>query len=268
MTAIIIGLALIGLSVLLIFLRRKSQDKLLEIKSTQTSSAKDLADLCQSVKDGIGNSGGFSQLAEVKGIVKCDKPVFGELSKQACVYYEMNVSERYEETYYEKDSKGNSVRRTRTGSASVAGNSQSVPFEVEDATGRITVNPNGADIDPVQVVSKYEPSMQGRNTISIGSFSFNVGRSTNDRKILGYEFTEKIIPLDRRVYVIGEASDSSGELMIRQPSEKGKPFIVTLKSEEELTKEKESNINAMLYGAIACLLAGLGAIAYGILAKP
>lgn len=267
MAGIIIGLALIGLSVLLIFLRRKSQDKLLEIKSTQTSSTKDLADLCQSVKDGIGNSGGFKQLSEVKGIVKCAKPLSGELSKQPCVYYTMDVSERYEETYYEKDSKGNSVRRTRTGSTTVASNSQSVHFEVEDASGRITVNPNGADIDPVQVVSKYEPSMQGRNSISFGSFSFNVARSTGDRKILGYEFTEKIIPLDRRVYVIGEASDSTGELMIQQPSEKGKPFIVTLKSEEELTKGTESNIKALMIGAIVSLIAGLGAIAYGIIGK-
>jgi hypothetical protein len=267
MAPVIIGIALIGLSVLLIFLRRKSQDKLLEIKSTQTSTAKDISDLCQSVKEGIGSSGGFSQLTEVKGVVKCNTPLSGELSKQPCVYYAMNVSERYEETYYEKDSKGNSVRRTRTGSASVASNSQSVHFEVEDATGRITVNPNGADIDTVQVVSKYEPSMQGRNSVSFGSFSFNVGRSTGDRKILGYEFSESIIPLDRRVYVIGEASDSSGELMIRQPAEKGKPFIITLKSEEELTKEKESNIKALMAGAIISLIAGLGAIAYGVFAK-
>lgn len=267
MAGIIIGLALIGLSVLLIFLRRKSQDKLLEIKSTQTSSTKDLADLCQSVKDGIGNSGGFKQLSEIKGVVKCAQPLNGELSKQPCVYYAMNVSERYEETYYEKDSKGNSVRRTRTGSSTVASNSQSVHFEVEDASGRIMVNPNGADIDPVQVVSKYEPSMQGRNSISFGSFSFNVARSTGDRKILGYEFTEKIIPLDRRVYVIGEASDSTGELMIQQPSEKGKPFIVTLKSEEELTKGTESNIKALMIGAIVSLIVGLGAIAYGIIGK-
>ena len=138
---------------------------------------------------------------------------------------------------------------------------------MEDATGRITTNPNGADIDPVQVVSKYEPSMQGRNSISFGSFSFNVSRSTGDRKILGYEFTEKIIPVDRRVYVIGEASDSSGELMIQQPSEKGKPFIITLKSEEELTKDKESNIKALMIGAVISLIAGLGAIAYGIIGK-
>ncbi|KAB2880513.1 hypothetical protein F9K33_04875 [bacterium] len=267
MAAIIIGIALIGLSVLLIFLRRKSQDKLLEIKSTQTSSAKDLTELWQSVKSELGSAGGFKQLTEVKGIVKCAKPLLGELSKQACVCYQMEVLERYEETYYEKDAQGNNQRRTRTGKSSVANNSQSVAFEIEDATGRITVNPNGADIDPVQVVSKYEPSIQGRNSISFGSFSFNVGRGDGDRKILGYEFTEKIIPVDRRIYAIGEASDTSGELMIQKPSEKGKPFIITLKSEEELTKGTESNIKALMIGAMLSLIVGLGAVIYGIIEK-
>ncbi|MBL7961661.1 E3 ubiquitin ligase family protein [bacterium] len=267
MAAMIIGIALIGLSVLLIFLRRKSQDKLLEIKSTQTSLAKDLTELWQSVKNELGSTGGFKQLTEVKGMVKCAKPLLGELSKQACVYYHMEVLERYEETYYEKDAQGNNQRRTRTAKSSVANNSQSVSFEIEDATGRITVNPNGADIDPVQVISKYEPSIQGRNSISFGSFSFNVGRSDGDRKILGYEFSEKIIPVDRRIYAIGEASDTSGELMIQKPSEKGKPFIITLKSEEELTKGTESNIKALMIGAILSLIAGLGAVIYGIIEK-
>lgn len=267
MTAIIIGVVLIGLSALLINLRKKSRDKLLEIKFIQTSSAKDLKELHQSIKDELGTTGGFKQLTEVKGVVKCDKPLTGELSGQPCIFYQMDVSERYEEMYYVKDSKGNSQRRTRTGSASVASNIQSIHFDVEDTTGRITVNPNGADIEPVQVVSKYEQSMQGRNSISFGGFSLNVNRSTGDRKILGYEFTEKIIPLDRRVYVIGEATDTSGELMIQRPSEKGKPFIITLKSEEELTKDKEANIKALMVGSILCLIAGLAAIVYGIIGK-
>lgn len=267
MGLIVVGIALIGLSVLLIFLRRKNQSRLLEIKFTQTSAAKDLKELCRSVKDELGTTGGFKQLTEIKGVVKCDNPLAGELSKQPCVYYRMDVLERYEETYYEKDANGNNQRRTRTGTSSVASNSQSIPFDVEDATGRITVNPNGADMDPVQVVSKYEPSLQGRNSISFGSFSLDIGRSSGDRKILGYEFSEKIIPLDRRLYVIGEATDTSGELIIQKPSEKGKPFIITLKSEEELTKGTESNIMALLIGAIISLIAGLGVIVYGVLQK-
>lgn len=267
MAAIIIGAVLLGISLLLFFLRRKSQDKLLEIKSTQTSTAKDLHDLWQSVKNELGTTGGFKQLTEVKGVVKCDQPLTGELSKQPCVYYEMEVLERFEETYYEKDAQGNNQRRTRTGTTSVAHNTQSVPFYVEDPTGKTLINPHAADIDPVKAVSKYEQNIQNRNTLSFGGFSLNVSQNRNDRRILGYEFTEKIIPLDRRAYVIGEATDTSGELMIQKPAEKGKPFIITLKSEEELTKGTESNIKALMIGAMISLVAGIAALAYGIIGK-
>ena len=89
--------------------------------------------------------------------------------------------------------------------------------------------------------------------------------SSGDRKILGYEYTERILPLDRKAYVIGLASDSTGELMIQQPAEKGKPFIITLKSEEELVKGTESTIKIMMISAIVCWALGAAAIVFGLL---
>ncbi len=266
LVGLIIGAILIGVGVLLIFLRTKKQGMLLEIKSIQTSTAKELTEMCASINQELGTTGGFRQLAEVKGIIKCDTPLTAELSKQPCVYYDMKVEERYEETYWDKDANGNQVRKTRTGNTTVSSNSQRVNFYVEDATGRIQVNPNGADIDPVQVVNKYEPHTANQTRISFGGFSLNLtAGSTGDRKILGYEYTEKIIPLDRSVYVLGEATDSSGALMIQQPQEKGKPYIITLKSEEELTKSTESAIKGFMIGAIVCWVLGAAAIVFGIL---
>lgn len=226
MVRIIFGLVLIGISAGLIYWRRKSQDKLLEIKATPTSTAKDLHELCQSVKDGMGNSGGFKQLAEVKGVVKCDNPIFGELSKRPCVYYEMKI-------YEEREGDHNILQA----------DCQSTPFEVEDATGRIRVNPNGARIDPILVVNKFK-----RKSASKGTY-----------------YIEQIIPVDRSVYVIGEATDSSGELMIQEPSEKGQPFVITLESEEELVRYTATKIKALLIGAIILLTAGMIQIAYFII---
>jgi hypothetical protein len=267
MAAIITGIVFIIIGIVLVFLRRKNQDKLLDIKATQVSTAKDLTDMCKAVNDELnpGGHGAFKQEAAVQGVVKCDRPLVGELSKEPCVYYDMRVEERYEETYWEKDAEGNNQRRTRTGTTTVASNSQRRDFEIEDATGRIAVNPNSADVDPVQVVSKYEQNFQDR--IAFGNFSFNVNLSSGDRKILGYEFTEKIIPLERRLYVLGEATDASGGLMIQSPSEKNIPFIITLKSREELAKDTESSIKWMMIGAITCFVIAAAAIGYGIM-KP
>ncbi len=260
----IVGLVVIGIGALLVMQRRKAQDKLLEIKSTQTSTAKDLTDMCRTISEELGTKGGFKQQSEVKGFVKCDQPLTSELAKQPCVYYAMTVEERYEETYMEKDAQGTMQRKTRTGATTVASNSQRVHFQIEDETGRITVNPNNANIDPIQVISKYEP-YANRNSISFGAFTFQVPSRSGDRHILGYQFTESLIPLNRRAFVLGEASDGSGELMIQAPSEKGKPFIITLKSEEELTKATESSIAMLFYGAVACFAIGAGLIGYGIM---
>ena len=67
--------------------------------------------------------------------------------------------------------------------------------------------------------------------------------------------------------MLGEASDSSGNLSIKKPTEKGKPFIITYKSEEELTAGKESAIKMQMIGAIISFIAGLAVIAYGIVEK-
>lgn len=259
---IIIGGVLIALGVVLILVRRKAQNQLLEIKFVKTSTAAELKEAADGIRQELGTPG-LRQMSEVKGVIKCDQPLTGELSKQQCVYYAMTVSERYEETYTERDSQGREVRRTRTGTTTVASNSQRVHFYVQDESGKILVNPNDADIDAVKVVDKYEPGQ--RSTVSFGSFSFNVRSSGSGRRILGYEFEERILPLDRRVYVLGEATDTSGELMVQKPQEKGKPFIVSLKSEEELTRSTEGKIKGLMIGAIVCWVAGLAAIGYGII---
>jgi hypothetical protein len=261
MVGIIIGIAVIGIGVLLLINRRKTQNKLLEIKSTQTVTARDLNDLWKSVSDELGTRGGFRQAAEVKGVVRSDQPLTSELGKHPCVHYEMRVEERYEETYTEKDAQGTVQRKTRTGNVTVASNTQNIPFFVEDATGRVLVRPDGANIDPVQMISKYEPHAN-QTRLTFGGFTFNVAHTKGDRRILGYQFTEKIVPLDRPVYVLGEASDASGELAIQKPSESGRPFIITLKSEEELTRSTESSIKMLFVGAIVCFAVGLAIVGY------
>jgi hypothetical protein len=73
--------------------------------------------------------------------------------------------------------------------------------------------------------------------------------------------------LERKIYVLGEVTDTSGELAIQRPREKGKKFIISLKSEEELVRGVKSTIRWTLYGAITCDLIGVVLIILGILGK-
>jgi hypothetical protein len=264
MTMLIIGALLVLGSIGLLYARGRAKDKLLEIRSTSSGSTKDLIELQQSIAGEIG-AGGLAQIAELRGAARCEEPLKAELSGELCVYYSCSVQERYEEQYTETDSQGRVERRTRTGSTQVSGNVQSVRFLVDDGAGTVAVDPAGASIDGRKVVDRYEPAGAGGSAIRIGSFTLSIGSSSPGRRILGYQFTETIVPVGATVYVIGEATDKDGTLRIRRPAEKAKPFIISMRSKEEITASRQRGITWMLVGAVAAALGGAALLVAGIL---
>ncbi len=262
---IIVGLILIVIAVVLFFVRQASQKKLFNIKATQTFKTQDVVELCNSIKEEIG-PGSFNKVLEVKGVIKCENPLKAELSGQDCVYYSMSVTREYEERYTAYDEKNRPVQRTRRGSDTISSNTQSVHFSVEDDTGRITINPNGASIDSVQVVDRFDPAGANQTMLSFGSFSFNVPAMTGGTKTLGYRYRESVLPLNRKVFVLGEAADSSGELAVQKPKDSKESFLISLKSEEEIIGQTENVIKWTLIGMIAAASIGVALLIVGIIA--
>ncbi|GAK57359.1 hypothetical protein U27_04324 [Candidatus Vecturithrix granuli] len=263
----IIGGILLVVGIILLVIYFSNKRKFEEMYTVETSTTAALRDVWQGVADEIG-AGSFEQKTEINGVIECDQPIESELAKERCVHYRMSVErnweEDYEEEYTEKDpASGRMVRKTRRGtrkgSDSVANNSRSTKFYVRDETGTILVDPEGANIDVEQVIDRFEPSSSvSRGNISFGGRSFSIGtsRDSGRRRTLGYHFKEWLLPLNRRVYIMGSASDRSGELMIQKPREKGK-FLISLKSEEELIASAKSGMTWGLYGAIACFIIGI-----------
>jgi hypothetical protein len=148
----IAAIILIGVGGLLLYFRKRTQDRLLDIRFVKTSSIAETLDEQRAIAAELG-PGGYAQQKEFKGTVRCDAPLTGELSGQPCVYYTMSVEERYEETYTERDSQGNTQTRTRTGSAVVASNTQHTRFLLDDGSGSIAVDFDGASVDARKVVT-------------------------------------------------------------------------------------------------------------------
>ena len=269
----IVGIVLILIGVVLMLVRRSQQGKLRQLVSVETSTAQELTNLARSVGQDLEKlgqaGGGFSQIAEVKGVIKADSPLTSEIAKQPCVYYNMSVTREYEETYWEADSQTNQrVQRTRRSSETISSNSQRTGFWVEDATGRLKVNPEGANPDSVSVVDRFEPAeaAQAGAAISFGDFHFSLSGLGNGSgtRTLGYRFKESILPLDRRVYVLGEAVDVGDGLVIQKPRQSGRKFIISLKSEEELIRSTGSTIQWLLYGAAGCGVVGVALVVVGL----
>ena len=269
----IIGIVLILVGVALLFVRQSQQGKLRQIVGVETSTAKGLIGLAQSVRqdlEKLGQTGeGFHQIVEVKGAIRADSPLTSEIAKQPCVYYDASVIREYEETYWETNSQTNQrVQRTRRSSETVSHDSQSTSFWIEDSSGRIKVNPEGADLDSVQVVDRFEPAEAAQGgVLSFGGFRFDLaGFSLGGpgTRTLGYRFKERIIPLDRPAYVLGEVVDDGAELVIQKPREGGRRFIISLKSEEELVRSTGSTVQWLLWGAVGCGVVGVALTVIGV----
>lgn len=255
----IIAIVLMGAGIGLYFWYRSQGEKLFQIKAVQTYLTSDLIQEAKDVEEGLGEKGSFNKLAEVKGKVFCDNPLTSELTRRRCVHYSMSITRKWEETYWDTDSEGRRVQKTRQGSDTVAHNERSVHFSVQDSAGKIKINPEGAEIISEKVYSDFKTGELGGSKITIGSFSITLPSVTavSGRRTIGYEYEESIISVGREIYILGEAADSSGVIQIQKPSDKKSKFIISIKSEEELKRGIQGSMTAMLIGGIIAEIAGV-----------
>jgi E3 Ubiquitin ligase len=256
---ILIAAGLIVVGVILFIMRKKYLDTVMEIKYTQTSKIKDIIDNHKSISADLGK-GNYSETVEVKGVSKCAKPLSSEHKKAECVWYKSEIIREYEEDVETTDSNGNRTRETRRGSETVSTIENSTPFEVEDDTGSIKIAISGAEIVAQQIYNDFQPGEYS------GRINISFGRSSG-RRTIGYRYTEQVIAVDQNLYILGEASDKDGQLVIKKPSDKKKKFIVSVKSEEELIKQYMTTATIMLVGSIILPLAGIGLLVYAFLFK-
>lgn len=253
------GIVLILTAVGLVFGYKKQGEKLLQIKATETFSTAELHQEASDVADGLGEKGSFNKIAEVKGKIKCDNPLKSELAQISCVHYSMRVTRKWEEKYWDTDSEGRQVQKTRSGTDTVASNTRSVPFEVEDSSGRIKIEPSGAQLITEKVFSQFQPGELRGTSVTIGGFSLNLGgiSISGGRRTIGYSYEEQAIPVERDVYILGEAADSSGTVQMQKPSEKDKKYIISLKSEEELSQSIKGAMTGFMVGSVISALGGI-----------
>lgn len=254
------------LGIIFWFVRGSSLKKLQQIVDTPTSTVKQLEDRLHHSK-GQNASREFREKVEIKGKIVCEKPLVGELSQKECVYYNTKVTHEFEERYQDRDSNGNSVSKTRRRSEIMTKDTRHTSFYLEDETGKIRIEGEGADVDAVEVVNKLERHPQNNNlamgklVLDLASIVLNKGHRT-----IGYRMEESIIPLDRRLYILGEVSGDT-ELVVKKPSTSGESFIITTKSEEELIRSQQSTAKWMAILAYIFIIAAITLLVLGIKAN-
>jgi hypothetical protein len=196
-------------------------------------------------------------LVEVKGTLRVRVPLAGEYSGQPCAYYKCEIER--EETYYERNSDGRDERRTRT--TTVYSNTKYGQCLVEDVTGKVGLDFEGADVEAVKVIDEPTAPPGGSGGVIGGVLS--ALSNTNS----SYRRREFALAPDIAVYVLGEVHEGG---LIGKPlaGSKSKTFIVSHKSEEERTKSLSSTRRWILVGAIVLFVLAAVLAYFGVKVGP
>ena len=143
----------------LLYFRRKTLAKTKLMRGVQTSPASEVSATAPGT------------LVEVKGTLRCEEPLTSEMAEKTCAYYLSQVVRVYEVT--DRDSDGDS--RTSRRSEVVASNERFAPFVVEDESGAVGVRGEGAEVDALEVMNRFERETGGAGTITLGGVTVNLG---------------------------------------------------------------------------------------------
>jgi hypothetical protein len=167
------------------------------------------------------------QVVEVAGTLRVRTPLTAEFSQKPCAYFKAEIER--EETYYERDSDGKQERRTRT--TTVYTNMKYGQCLVEDASGKVGIDFDGAEVEAMQTVKEpTAPPGQGSSATGIIGGVLSALSNTNST----YTRKESILPPDIPVFVLGEVQQGG---LIGKPAKgsKNKLFVISHKSKEERT---------------------------------
>lgn len=192
------------------------------------------------------------QIVEVAGTLRVRTPLTAEFSQKPCAYFKAEIER--EEVYYERDSQGKEERRTRT--TTVYTNMKYGQCLIEDASGKVGIDFDGADVEAIQTVKEptAAPGQGSSSGIVAGVLSvLSNANSTYTRK-------ESILPPDIPVFVLGAVQQGG---LIGKPAKgsRNKLFVISHKSKEERTNSLTKTAHwliifiVLFLGAAAVLLA-------------
>jgi len=263
----IVGAILIVVGIILFAVRASHAKKLAQVLNVVTSTCAAVAEQCRRMAD-VGGAWEGEQV-EVKGIAEPRETLQAELSGRDCVCYKCQVIREWEEQRTETDSEGRRKRRTHRGTDTVSQNEVLNPFFVRDDTGALLVDPQGAKIDWVKSIEKFDRGEAEGGTLSLGGFSLNIGGLNlgGGRRTIGYRYKEWILPPQQALYILGGVGNTAGEPCVQRPADKANKFLISVKSEEELVKGARTAILWLTLASVLTALGGIILVAMGLMKK-
>src|SRR5215212_1169767 len=227
----------------LLYFRNRTKQKSALMSQTETSAASEVSGLAPGT------------LVEVKGMLRCEEPLTSEMAEKTCAYYSSTVTREYLRPDHDDDNDVGSDRRSEV----IAQNVQFAPFVVEDDSGSVAVDAEGAEVDARQVMNRFDRNTGNEGTFSLGGVAVNL---SGGERTIGYRYSESILPVDESVYVLG-AVQEGGTISAPRSGEKGNRFVVSHRSEEAHTQSLGKTALWLGVGGAASLVLGVVLLVIG-----
>ncbi|MEM8638712.1 MAG: GIDE domain-containing protein [Cyanobacteria bacterium P01_G01_bin.54] len=203
-------------------------------------------------------------LVAVRGIAhpEQERPLMAQASGLPCLYCDLTV---WQEAWVWDDDEENpgQVKEQRRVEQVV----DSRPFRLEDATGNISVNPRHAQMDQLVVaLDVYEPLKQSEHLAQVKRRSDPQTNWSSEGKVTGYRYTEKILPPERTIFVVGQVQrrqPQQDRVELRAQSVKDPELLISMRSPDEAMSSLKAQATAAFLGAVVLGAAGLGCLGYG-----
>ena len=246
------GLMIAGGAYLSFVQKKKSEGLVTELKFMKAVPLSELMESWKLLAD-EGMADGFRDLVETNGKAETDGVLNAPHSATQCAYFEATVTRELEKEERTTDKDGK-VETNRTRSSEVVSSRKSAsPLYIADGDIRVGIDMDGATLNLKDGEDRFEP-YESNKTYTFFGVQFSA--PSGGARTLGFRYKEKLIPLGHPLYVVGEARQSAGALRIGRPSEKGKPFIVSVKSEEEVVADMQGSVKTAFYTGIALMIGG------------
>lgn len=252
---IIGGILIIGGGILGFIVPRKMKNKNIEIKFLKTIPIGELKEILTSNAE--AGLEGYRHYSELKGKAGSDDPQKTPYSNKEVAYYNASLYQVYEETETYRDKKGVTHRRVKKSQSLISSHKSSNLITLKDsASGNkvyIDAGQSGLKLDTLKTFSKFEPSINKRKYGFLDNLKYNAMGS----KTLGFKMIENTIPLGQSLYLLGEALLEGKKINILRPRDSKKPFILSVKSEDDIVRSNNRSANIALVIAILVALAGI-----------
>lgn len=257
MGLIIGGVVCLVIAIGAFFISRYEKSKYESIILAHPARVGELQEMGEVIAQTVG-VGNWRDYVKVSGMVQSDRPLLSEFTQSACIYFASSIAREYEEYITATDKDGNRVEKIQKRSETVFSNSRSIPFQIQDGTGAITVDPRGANIEAIQTVSEFQPYQPLDSLLRFGTFTLALGDRDTMGTTLGYRYQESIVPVGGSAFVLAHLSDAQGQPMLLKPTNSRYKFVISTKPETEVSENARQSATTAWYAALG--FAGVGVV--------